>query len=71
MAGKRVVIDIDGTGKITVAYDGFIGNSCFEEASRIKHELAALGLDMEVTKVDPHRDEVETRRLENQADVRS
>lgn len=71
MAGKKVIVEVDGTGKLHVEYEGFIGNTCFEEANQLKHYLAVYGVDADVIKTIDKKDEVETRRLENSASVGS
>lgn len=69
MAGKRVAIEIDGSGKMHVEWDGFSGNSCFQEADKLTAALAHFGVECELIKVDPKKDEVEVSGLENQASV--
>ena len=70
MPGKKVVVEIDGTGKLHCEYDGFIANTCFDAAQELQHYLSTYGVDVDVVRVDPKKDEVEVRRLENQQSVR-
>lgn len=71
---KRVAIDIDvdprsGEVKLLCDWSGFVGNECFREADKLKGALAAVGLEVEIIRVEPKKDEVEVRKLENQARV--
>jgi hypothetical protein len=59
-----VKVFVSNKSKIGIQYDGFVGNSCFVEAERIKAALKALGINMEVTKVSDVKEEVEVRKLE-------
>jgi hypothetical protein len=66
---KTINIEIDGGGKMHVDYSGFVGNACFQAADELKVALAVYGVDVDVVKVDPKKDEVEVRKLENSAKV--
>ena len=64
---QKVIVAVKGDGRLNVEYEGFVGNSCFDEADKLKAALKAYGLDMEVTKVIDSKQEVEVRRLEQSA----
>lgn len=71
MPGKSIQIEIDGDNPLKISYEGFVGNSCFAEADRIRAAMSALGLDVEVVKVDRTKDEVEVRKLKSSQSVGS
>ena len=49
MKGVEVIVHEDG--KVTVRYDGFLGDACFQEAKRIYEQLKALGVNVTIEKV--------------------
>jgi len=68
---QTIAVEITGDGKIHVEYGGFVGNACYQEAEQLKVFLKSYGVEVEVIRQDPKRDEVEVRKLENQTSVGS
>lgn len=71
IVARSITVEVSGEGKMHVEYDGFPGTACFNAASELQTYLQSFGIDVEVIQVDPKKDEVEVRRLENQAKVGS
>lgn len=68
---KTIAVTVEGDGKMHVEYGGFQGNTCFAAASELQTYLQGFGIDVDVIKVDPKKDEVEVRKIENPASVGS
>lgn len=50
---KKVKVILKNDGKsIGVSFAGYQGDSCFDEADKIKARLKALGIEMEVLEVE-------------------
>jgi len=45
---KEVIIIVDKDGKVTVRYQGFIGDACFQEAHKIYQQLKQLGVNVKI-----------------------
>ena len=62
IVGKKVILKIDGTRKIHVAFSGFSGKTAHTEVVILKAELEKYGLeDLEVVLVDPTKDATNTQ----------
>lgn len=48
MNKKKIIIDIDQTGKTEIQFQGFKGRLCFDEAEKIYTSLRKMGIDIEV-----------------------
>lgn len=68
---KTIAVTVKGDGKMEVEYGGYIGNACLQAASEFQTYLQGFGVDVDVIKIDPKKDEVEVRRLENEQSVGS
>lgn len=68
---RSISVEVSGDGKMHVEYGGFVGTACFNAASELQTYLQSFGIDVEVVQVDPKKDEVEVRRLENEQKVGS
>ena len=66
--GKKITVVIDEKGKVTVDFQGFIGQSCFIEHSHIIEFLKSLGIDYKDVKVQVKPEaqllSVETKKVE-------
>ena len=48
MNRKKIIIDIDQSGKTEIQFQGFKGRLCFAEAEKIYTSLRKMGIDIEV-----------------------
>lgn len=64
---KTITVDIEKDGRMTTELDGFPGDSCYGEASKLREVLATFGLNVEVTHTTPkEREELEPRKVGQQ-----
>jgi hypothetical protein len=66
-----IAVTVSGEGKLNVEYGGFVGNTCFNAASELQTYLQGFGVDVDVVRIDPTKQEVEVRRIENEQSVGS
>jgi muramoyltetrapeptide carboxypeptidase LdcA involved in peptidoglycan recycling len=45
---KEAIIIVDKNGKITIRFQGYYGDTCFQEAEKIYQQLKQLGVDVKV-----------------------
>jgi hypothetical protein len=50
---KEVRIEITRDGKIKILYNGFVGDECFKEASKLYNLLKSRGVDVSIEQVTP------------------
>jgi len=50
---KSVDVLIDKDGKITIGFNGFAGNACYEKGKEIIAELHALGVEISIEEIIP------------------
>lgn len=60
MKGIEVIINKDGS--ITVRFQGFQGQTCFDEAQRLYQKLKMLGLDVKIERIVPTQDVVNVKQ---------
>lgn len=51
--GRSIEVRVDGRGRLTADFRGFLGDACFEEADRLAKVLASLGLGVQPDAVRP------------------
>ncbi|MEK7159731.1 MAG: hypothetical protein AAB575_01185 [Patescibacteria group bacterium] len=64
---KRVKIERDSDGKITIDFSGFSGDSCGQEDKKIRLFLNALGLETEETGNEPKKEKEPNPKRTGQA----
>lgn len=66
---QKIVVSVKGDGNLHVEYEGFVGNACFDEADKLSRALTALGLDLDIVRIQPTKISMislpEHRRLKN------
>jgi len=45
---KEVIIIVEKNGKITIRFQGYYGDACFQEAEKIYQKLKQLGADVKI-----------------------
>ena len=53
MAEKKVTIVVGKDGKMAMSFDGFSGNSCYDEARKIQAHLKSLGIEVDCESLIP------------------
>lgn len=51
---KGVKAIINNKGEVAISFEGFDGDSCYDEAGKIKARLQYLGVAIEVGSIIPH-----------------
>jgi len=64
---REVEVIINEDGSVTIRYQGFRGQACFEEAKRLYRRLREAGVEVKVEKTQPTEEfymaETTTQRL--------
>lgn len=55
---KKVVVEFDEDGGMTVEFDGYVGRECFVDAAKIRALLLKMGVVVKGEVVRPKRAEV-------------
>lgn len=59
MEGRKVTVVVSNDGKIAMSFNGFTGNSCYDEAEKIKSYLATFGISVDCENIIPHEETTE------------
>lgn len=55
MAEKKVTVIVQKDGKMAMSFDGFPGNSCYDEARKIQAHLKSLGVEVDCESLIPKK----------------
>ena len=53
---KKVNIIIKSDGTVGISFEGFQGDDCYKQADAIRKRLKELGIDLEITAIEPTPD---------------
>lgn len=67
---KKIIIAMDKNGNILFDFDGFPGQTCYDELQKLIENLKKLGVEVEIQQTKPKEDagvqEAQGQRVEEQ-----